>query len=58
MIQDVLDGNPFNGIGKSEPFKYVLENTWSRRIDQEHRLVYKIEKGTIHFLRARYHYKA
>ena len=48
--------NPFEGIGKPERLKYREENTWCRRITQEHRLVYRITKNRIDFLQARYHY--
>jgi toxin YoeB len=48
--------NPFEGIGKPEHLKYRESNTWSRRITQEHRLVYRVTKDRIDFLQARYHY--
>jgi toxin YoeB len=48
--------DPFTGIGKPEPLKYVLAGCWSRRITQEHRLVYKVGERRIDFLQARYHY--
>lgn len=48
--------DPFAGIGKPEPLKYVLAGCWSRRITQEHRLVYRVAAGRIDFLQARYHY--
>jgi toxin YoeB len=48
--------DPFDGIGKPEPLKYVLAGCWSRRITQEHRLVYRVSEGRIDFLQARYHY--
>ena len=48
--------DPFTGIGKPEPLKYVLAGCWSRRITQEHRLVYKVTATRIDFLQARYHY--
>ena len=57
LVADILDGNPFVGIGKPEPLKYIAPDTWSRRIDLEHRLVYKISRGKIYFLNARYHYR-
>ncbi len=47
---------PYEGIGKPEPLKYHLSGAWSRRIDQEHRLVYFIEDGAIIILQCRYHY--
>ena len=48
--------DPFTGIGKPEPLKFVLYGCWSRRITQEHRLVYKVSENRIDFLQARYHY--
>lgn len=48
--------NPFQGIGKPEPLKYVLAGAWSRRITEEHRLVYAVTADRIDFLQARYHY--
>ncbi|HXR14894.1 MAG TPA: Txe/YoeB family addiction module toxin [Terriglobales bacterium] len=55
LIEAVLR-EPFTGMGKPEPLKYVLAGCWSRRITQEHRLVYRISEGRIDFLQARYHY--
>jgi toxin YoeB len=48
--------DPFTGIGKPEPLKYVLAECWSRRVTQEHRLVYRVSERRIDFLQARYHY--
>ena len=48
--------DPFAGIGKPEPLKFVLAGCWSRRITQEHRLVCKVSENRIDFLQARYHY--
>lgn len=48
--------DPFAGIGKPEPLKYLDPNSWSRRITQEHRLVYRVTDKRIDFLQARYHY--
>ena len=48
--------DPFEGPGKPEPLKYVLAGCWSRRITQEHRLVYRVTNQAIDFLQARYHY--
>lgn len=48
--------DPFAGIGKPEPLKYILAGCWSRRITQEHRLVYRVTARRIDFLQARYHY--
>jgi|SRR5580658_9413177 toxin YoeB len=55
LIADVLR-NPFTGIGKPEPLKYHLPGAWSRRIDDEHRLVYLVTEAEIIILAARYHY--
>jgi toxin YoeB len=46
----------FTGIGKPEPLKYVLAGCWSRRVTQEHRLVYRVAGDSIYFLQAKYHY--
>ena len=48
--------DPFDGIGKPEPLKYLAPNTWSRRLTQEHRMVYLVAADRIDFLQARYHY--
>ena len=55
LVEAVLR-DPFGGIGKPEPLKYVLAGCWSRRITQEHRLVYRVSQNRIDFLQARYHY--
>jgi toxin YoeB len=58
-ILDLIEAtlkSPFEGIGKPEPLKFELASCWSRRIDQEHRLVYKVEKGELVVLACRYHY--
>jgi toxin YoeB len=49
--------NPFKGIGKPEPLKRDLRGCWSRRITNEHRLVYKIEQDTLLIISCRYHYE-
>ena len=48
--------DPFAGIGKPETLKFALAGCWSRRITQEHRLVYRVAHNRIDFLQARYHY--
>ena len=48
--------DPFQGVGKPEPLKYVLAGAWSRRITEEHRLVYVVSADRVDFLQARYHY--
>ena len=55
LIREIL-ADPFGGIGKPEPLKHALAGCWSRRIDQEHRLVYLIEAGHLVILQCRYHY--
>ena len=48
--------DPFDGIGKPEPLKYLGGNVWSRRINEADRLVYEVGDDRIEFLQARYHY--
>ena len=48
--------DPFEGAGKPEPLRHLLAGCWSRRITQEHRLVYRVTDGRVDFLQARYHY--
>jgi toxin YoeB len=48
--------DPFKGIGKPEPLKFLAPNTWSRRLTQEHRIVYVVKHKRIEFLQSRYHY--
>ncbi len=48
--------DPFTGIGKPEPLKYLGPGVWSRRLTQEHRLVYRVSESRIDFVQARYHY--
>ncbi len=55
IIEEVMR-NPFQGIGKPEPLKYLASGTWSRRLTQEHRIVYLVREKRIDFLQARYHY--
>jgi len=47
---------PFSGIGKPEPLKYELAGCWSRRITNEHRLVYEVSNDSIYIISCRYHY--
>jgi toxin YoeB len=47
---------PFSGLGRPEPLKYDLQGYWSRRIDREHRLVYKVEDDMVIIASCRYHY--
>ena len=55
LIQDAMR-QPFEGIGKPEPLKYLGPDVWSRRITQEHRCVYLIKPDRVEFLQGRYHY--
>jgi toxin YoeB len=55
LVEAVMS-DPFTGVGKPEPLKFVLAGCWSRRITQEHRLVYRVSESRIDFLQARYHY--
>ena len=48
--------DPFQGVGKPEPLRFLLQGCWSRRITSEHRLVYRVTSEAIDFLQARYHY--
>lgn len=48
--------DPFAGTGKPEPLKYLAPGAWSRRLTQEHRIVYLVREDQIDFLQARYHY--
>ena len=47
---------PFSGIGKPEALKYLGPGVWSRRLSQEHRIVYLVRSDRVDFLQARYHY--
>ena len=51
-----IQRNKFKGIGKPEPLKHSLAGYWSRRINSEHRIVYKIEKDSVMIAQLRYHY--
>ena len=55
LIEAILR-DPLTGIGKPEPLKYLAAGTWSRRLTQEHRIVYLVGEGRIDFLQVRYHY--
>jgi toxin YoeB len=53
---DAIMRDPFQGKGKPEPLKYLAPGTWSRRLTQEHRIVYLVRDERVDFLQARYHY--
>jgi toxin YoeB len=55
LIEAILR-DPYQGIGKPEPLKYLTPGAWSRRLNQEHRIVYLVQNERIDFLQARYHY--
>lgn len=55
LFQEITK-NPFQGTGKPEPLKHQFSGCWSRRIDQEHRLVYLVKKNLVEILACRYHY--
>ena len=55
IVEAVLH-DPFTGIGRPEPLKYLATGAWSRRLTQEHRIVYLVSDARIDFLQARYHY--
>ena len=60
MVNDLLGDisrNPYEGIGKPEPVKHVLSEFWSRRITNEHRLVYRVEGNVIKVAQVCYHYE-
>ncbi|NLP82742.1 Txe/YoeB family addiction module toxin [Microbacterium sp. CFH 90308] len=56
LIEDILRGDPFEGIGKPEPLKHALAGAWSRRIDESNRLVYVADVQHVTIVQARYHY--
>ena len=55
-LVEAIMRDPFEGIGKPEPLKYLAPGAWSRRLTQEHRVVYLVSDKRIDFLQARYHY--
>ncbi|MFK5985177.1 MAG: Txe/YoeB family addiction module toxin [Pseudomonadota bacterium] len=55
LIKDIQP-SPYNGIGKPEPLKHGLSGYWSRRINDEHRIVYKAQNNTLLIAQLRYHY--
>jgi toxin YoeB len=55
-LVEAIMRDPFGGVGKPEPLKYLGTGVWSRRITQEHRLIYVVGDDRIDFLQARYHY--
>ena len=56
QLIEAIIRDPFQGIGKPEPLKFLGSGVWSRRITQEHRLVYVVGHDKVDFVQARYHY--
>lgn len=57
LLKDIVR-SPHSGIGKPEPLKHAFRGYWSRRIDSEHRLVYKAIEGSILIAQLRFHYES
>ena len=57
LIKDI-ERTPFEGIGKPEALKHNLSGWWSRRITDEHRIVYRVQEDEIHIAALRYHYSS
>lgn len=55
LVKDIRR-DPFDGIGKPEPLKHALSGYWSRRINDEHRIVYKMQQDPLLVAQLRYHY--
>ncbi len=56
LIANIME-TPFEGLGKPEALKFDLSGCWSRRINQQHRLVYRVVNDEVQILSCRYHYK-
>lgn len=52
-----IQRTPYQGVGQPEPLRYSLAGFWSRRIDREHRLVYKVEAEAVFIVQCRFHYE-
>ena len=55
-LMEAIVRDPFEGIGKPEALRYLGPGVWSRRLTQEHRIVYRVGKGRVEFIQARHHY--
>ena len=55
-LMNAVISDPFNGIGKPEPLRFDLAGCWSRRLTQDHRIIYRVSADRVEFLQARYHY--
>lgn len=56
LIRDTCR-DPFEGVGKPEPLRHLLKGFWSRRITEEHRMVYRVEQDVLMIAQLRYHYR-
>ncbi len=56
LIKDTIR-SPFKGIGKPEPLLHALKGFWSRRINEEHRMVYRVDGVSLHLAQLRFHYE-
>ena len=56
LLIQAIAREPFSGIGKPEPLRHGLSGYWSRRIDEEHRIVYKVADDSLYIAQLRYHY--
>lgn len=56
LLIQAIAREPFSGIGKPEPLRHGLSGYWSRRIDEEHRIVYKVADDSLYIVQLRYHY--
>jgi len=56
LLKDIARDDPYEGIGKPEPLKHAFSGYWSRRITDEHRLVYRVKDDVIEVAQARHHY--
>ena len=55
LVKDI-SRNPYTGLGKPEPLKYKYQGYWSRRITEEHRLIYRVVNDEIHIAKCKFHY--
>ena len=55
LLKDIAR-NPFDGMGKPEPLKHKYQGLWSRRIDNEHRIIYQVKEDEVIILKCRFHY--
>jgi toxin YoeB len=55
LIKDI-SRNPFDGVGKPEPLKHKYRGFWSRRINEEHRIIYQVKEDEIRIIKCRFHY--